>query len=109
MPEVKKLRDYELLYIVDPELDDKKVEEVRKAVSSHVESLGEIQSDDFWGRRRISYEINKKRDGFWTLLKFKAEPAVIKDVTFELKLNESILRHMVCHPTPPRPEAGEKK
>jgi small subunit ribosomal protein S6 len=107
MPEVKKLRDYELLYIVDPDLDEKKIEEVRKEVTSQIESVGEIENEDFWGRRRISFEINKKRDGFWTCLRFKAEPDKIKDVSFELKLNESIMRHMICHPTPPRPEAGE--
>jgi small subunit ribosomal protein S6 len=109
MSEEKKLRDYELLYIVDPELDEKQVEEVRHTVSSQVGEVGEIREEDFWGKRRFAYEIDNQRDGYWTCVRFQADPEKVKEINLELRLNENIMRHMICHPTPPRPEAAEKK
>ncbi|MEY2815265.1 MAG: hypothetical protein RIS05_1013, partial [Actinomycetota bacterium] len=53
---------------------------------------------DVWGRRRMSFEINKKGEGIYAVVDMHCEPAAIKELDRQLNLNESVLRTKVIRP-----------
>ena len=61
----------------------------------HIEENGEVVSVDDWGKRRLAYEINDLKDGYYYIVDFKAEPDHIKEFERRLRLSDSILRYMV--------------
>ena len=87
------LREYETVFILDPTLEDAKVnEEVERAsgvIRDHGGSVGEVER---WGRRRLAYEIGKRRDGVYTLIRYQAEGPAVKELERRLRLNETVLR-----------------
>ena len=59
---------------------------------------GTVDKVDIWGRRRLSFEINKKVEGIYAVVDLQAEPAVMKELDRQLNLNESVLRTKVLRP-----------
>lgn len=88
--------NYELIFVTKPNLDD----EAREAVSERVKSVieagkGEIEKIDVWGSRKLAYPIQKFTDGFYTLVNFKANSDVPKELNRTLRINENVIRHMI--------------
>jgi small subunit ribosomal protein S6 len=59
---------------------------------------GTVEKTDVWGRRRLSFEIDKKTEGIYAVIDLTAEPATMKELDRQLNLNESILRTKVMRP-----------
>jgi small subunit ribosomal protein S6 len=82
------MRHYELMIILDPDLEE-------RTVTPSLETYLKI---DVWGKRRLSFEINKKPEGIYAVADMNCEPAAIKELDRQLNLNESILRTKVMRP-----------
>jgi len=90
------LREYELLYVLHPELDDAQVETHREYVRNAVTKLGgEIRKDDIWGRRPLPFEMKKAREGLFCVMRFALEPDKPVKLAYELKINDRIIRNML--------------
>ena len=90
------MRTYELMLIARPTLDDKALTETIEAVSELFTTRGgEVQKVSKWGRRKLAYAIDDLLEGIYVLFNLSLDPAALKDVEFNLKLNESVLRYMV--------------
>ncbi len=86
-------REYETIFILDPGLDESRVnEEVERASTLIRDQGGTVDEVERWGRRRLAYEIARKRDGVYTLLRYRAGGPAVKELERRLKLNESVLR-----------------
>lgn len=91
------MRNYELIYILRPNLDDEAKAVVADKVQSVIEANGEIVKIDVWGNRRLAYEIQKLNDGFYVLVTFKAGVDVPKELDRNLKINENVIRHIIVN------------
>ncbi|MDK2822767.1 MAG: small subunit ribosomal protein [Clostridia bacterium] len=91
------MRQYELLFIVKPDVDEEQLEAVIGKYTALIEKEGgEIIKVDKWGKRKFAYEIDKKwRDGFYTLIQFNGEPAVASEVDRVMKISDEIIRHII--------------
>ena len=90
------MRQYELMVIFDPELDERTVAPtLDKFLTVITKDGGTIDNVDHWGRRRLAYEINKKAEGLYAVANFTSEPATAKELDRQLNLNESVLRTKV--------------
>ena len=90
------LRQYELLLILDPEIDERTVSpSLEKYLSVIKTDGGSVDEVDIWGRRRLAYEINKRDEGLYAVVTFSAAPATAKELDRQLGLNESVLRTKV--------------
>ena len=90
------MRDYELMVVLTPDLDDQGVEETTERVRSLVTARGgEVTDLQPWGRRRLAYPINKLRDGYYAVAKVKLEPTAAEPLERALGLNESVIRHLL--------------
>jgi len=93
------LRAYEVMVILDPEVDERTVGASLDTYLNVVrQDGGSIENVDVWGRRRLAYEINKKPEGIYAVVDLKAEPATVKELDRQLGLNESVLRTKVIRP-----------
>ena len=93
------MRKYEVMVIVDPEVDDRQVSPL---IDKHLQTVtnggGTVDNIDVWGRRRLAYDINKKSEGIYVVINVTAEPAVVKEMDRQFTLNEQIMRTKVIRP-----------
>ena len=90
------MREYELVLIINPELDDTETESLIEGVKNNIESNGgEVLKVDPWGRKRLAFPIKKNSDGYYVLLIFRSEPAFIPQLSNSFRVIESIVRNMV--------------
>ena len=93
------MRAYELMVILDPDLEERTVAPSLDTYLNVVRSDGgTVDSVDIWGRRRLAYEINKNAEGIYAVVTLQAEPATVKELDRQLTLNESVLRTKVIRP-----------
>jgi small subunit ribosomal protein S6 len=84
---------YETTYIVEPGLDENRQAEQLEKVSGWIRDLGgEVVEVQRWGKRRLSYEIHRKRDGIYTLVIHKSPGAAVRELERRLHLDESVMR-----------------
>lgn len=93
------MRHYELMVILDPDLEERSVSPLIENFLSVVRNGGgKVEKVDTWGRRRLSYEIKKKSEGIYSVIDLNAQPEVVKELDRQLNLNESVLRTKVLRP-----------
>ena len=90
------MRDYELMVVLDPNLDETAIE----AMNSRIQSLvtqrgGTVENVDTWGRKRLAYPIGRFRDGFYILSRLQLPPTAAVEIERALKLTESVIRHLL--------------
>ena len=86
---------YESVVIINAALEDSQIEQAIASVQTNLKSTGgEIVDTDDWGRKRLAYNINNAKSGYYLITRFSAEPSVIKEYERTLKLDENIIRYM---------------
>jgi small subunit ribosomal protein S6 len=99
------LRDYEILYIVRPDLDDEQVHGAVGSVDKLIANLGGTTvKTDIWGRRRLAYEVRHLREGQYVLTDFRIDPARVPEMEATLKISETVFRHLIVR----KPEKSKK-
>ena len=87
------MRQYELMVILDPELDDRQVGPTMEKFLGVVKTDGgAVDNIDVWGRRRLAYPIKKKDEGSYVVTLFTSEPATAKELDRQLGLSELVMR-----------------
>jgi small subunit ribosomal protein S6 len=90
------MRNYELICIIHPDLDENAFKAVVEKVSGWVtEGSGTVDKVDIWGRRRMAYHINKQREGQYVLLHLSMNPAATANLERNLRFQESVIRSML--------------
>ena len=93
------MRHYELMVILDPELEERTVTPSLETYLKIIkDSGGTVDKLDVWGKRRMSFEILKKSEGIYSVVDMHCEPAAIKELDRQLNLNESVLRTKLIRP-----------
>jgi small subunit ribosomal protein S6 len=93
------LRPYEVMIILDPDLEERTVAPSLDTYLNVVrQDGGTVENVDVWGKRRLAYEINKKNEGIYAVVQLQAEPATVKELDRQLTLNESVVRTKVTRP-----------
>ena len=87
---------YELMVILDPEIDERTVApSLDKFLNVIRNDGGSIDNVDIWGRRRLAYEINKKSEGIYAVVQLTANGDTTKELDRQLKLSEAVMRTKV--------------
>lgn len=93
------MRHYELMVILDPDLEERTVTPSLDQFLNVVrQGGGNVEKIDVWGRRRLAYEIKKRVEGIYAVVDLRAEPATVQELDRQLNLNESVLRTKVIRP-----------
>ena len=92
------VREYELMYILNPDLTPEREAEIHARLDGGIEGgEGIILLRDDWGKRRLAYEIDKLQKGHYFVLNFLGSGAFIVDIERDLRLNPDVLRFLtIC-------------
>lgn len=86
---------YELTYIINAALSDEQIKEVVQRVNQYIEEHGgEIVEVDEWGTRRLAYPIQKRRNGYYVNMYFRAPGSLIAPLERFLEIDEQVLRYL---------------
>jgi small subunit ribosomal protein S6 len=103
-------REYELMYVVRPDLDEDGLRGAVEAVQSLVEGQGgEVVTTTPWGKRRLAYEIAGLRDGHYVIVEFRGDGGNVKELERALRISDHVIRHMITIAVPKPPEAEGKE
>jgi len=92
---------YEAMYILDPDLSEEEVEQVINDIHRYVEANnGEVVSDEFFGQRRLAYEIGGYTEGIYRILYFRGDGTTVGELRHEFGLIEPVIRGMVVTANP---------
>ncbi len=90
------MRHYEMMVILDPQLDERTVAPSLDQFLGVVKTQGgSIEKVDVWGKRRLSYEIDKHTEGIYAVVDLSCTPATVAELDRQLSLSESVLRTKV--------------
>jgi small subunit ribosomal protein S6 len=92
------VRHYELMVILDPDLEERTIAPSLDRFLTVVTKSGGTVSTEIWGRRRLAYEIKKQIEGIYAIVDIQAEPAAVAELDRQLNLNESVLRTKLMRP-----------
>ena len=89
------MKNYELLMVIKPSLDSEELDKVVESISEEIKSYkGSVESVDKMGRKKLAYDVQGYRDGYFTNLIVSIPAASIVEFKRNLKLNENVLRFM---------------
>lgn len=90
------MKAYELLFFVDPALDEEtRLASMKRIETTITEPGGVVDSVEEWGKRKLAYEINKLTEGVYTLVNFHAEPQNIAELDRVLRISDAVVRFMI--------------
>ena len=90
------MRIYELLYIVQPELDEEALANLVSAIQETIAANGgEILDSEEMGKRRLAYPIKHRIDGFYVLLHARMNQEALDALERALRLSEDVLRYLL--------------
>jgi len=86
---------YETITIMSPLLTEDQIKEVTGKFRDYLtNNQAEIVHEESWGLRKLAYPIKKKSTGFYNLIEFKSDPALIQKLEIEYKRDERVLRFL---------------
>ncbi|HEY9677606.1 MAG TPA: 30S ribosomal protein S6 [Drouetiella sp.] len=90
------IKPYEVVYIIRPNLDEEAVDRVVQGVEDFIKNTGAtVETTDKKGRRRLAYEVDKMRDGYFVLTIFHSKPDAILGIKRMMTLSEDIIRSLI--------------
>lgn len=95
------MTQYETMVLLSPDLEEEAVEERISSFEKQIsEGGGEILNVDRWGKKRLAYEINNQRHGYYFIVTYKSELKVIQEIERQLRLDEDSWRFMTVRMDP---------
>lgn len=90
------MRKYETIFILHPSLDEEAVKANIEKFKTVIENAGgAIENVDFWGKRKLAYEIEKISEGYYTLINFNSQPQLPEELDRLFRINDSVIRHII--------------
>ncbi|MGA7294189.1 MAG: 30S ribosomal protein S6 [Terriglobales bacterium] len=87
-------RNYELMFIVRPDMVDEDLNKLISTLESAVTSAGGAAKSEIWGKRRLAYKVGKFHDGIFVLMIIDATGAVIHEVERRLRVTEPVIKFL---------------
>jgi small subunit ribosomal protein S6 len=90
------MKKYELMTLVKGSAGEKEAKQVSEEVSEHIESLkGKVENKDFWGKRKLAYNIRQDTDGYYEVIDFEIPKDQVKKLKSKLNLMDNLVRYIV--------------
>jgi len=92
------MRKYETIFILNPSFDDEAVKANIEKFKGVIENGGgTVDNVDFWGKRKLAYEIKKVGEGFYTLFNFTASPELPRELDRIFRITDGVIRHIIVN------------
>lgn len=92
------MRKYETIFILSPSFDEETVKANIEKFKGVIENGGgTVDNVDFWGKRKLAYEIKKVGEGFYTLFNFTASPELPRELDRIFRITDGVIRHIIVN------------
>lgn len=91
------MRKYETIFILRPSLEEEKRNQTIEKFKGIIAADGEIEKVEEWGNKRLAYEIEKLREGYYVHVNFKANPTLPKELERNFKISDDVIRFIVIN------------
>ncbi len=88
------MKNYEGVIVFKPDLEDEARNKSLDMIKSTIESNGKVLEVEEWGNRKLAYEINYIKEGYYCIINFEANPELIYELQRKCKIADSIIRYM---------------
>ena len=93
------MNNYELALVVSAKLDDEARDAVVEKAKGYITQVGGVIGEiDAWGKKRLAYEIQKQREGFYYFIPFEAEPTAPAEIERTCRIMDHVLRYLIVRP-----------
>jgi small subunit ribosomal protein S6 len=93
---VESLRSYETLFVLKPDLDEEATTAAIERLTELIQkNKGAVEQINRWGKKRLAYEIEDYREGYYTLVYFQGEPETAKELDRVMRISDFLLRHTI--------------
>lgn len=90
------MRKYETIFILHPSLDEEAVKANVEKFKGVIENGGGVVDNlDFWGKRKLAYEIAKVNEGYYTLINFSSDSELPKELDRNFRITDTVIRHII--------------
>lgn len=92
------MRKYETIFILNPSFDEETVKANIEKFKGVIENGGgTVENVDFWGKRKLAYEIKKVSEGYYTLVNFSANPELPRELDRIFRITDGVIRHIIVN------------
>ena len=94
------MKAYELLFFINPSLEEEDRQAVLKKIETSITSQGgTVDNVDEWGKKKLAFEVDRLTDGDYILVDFHAEPTSIAEIDRVLRITDTVKRFMIVSRT----------
>lgn len=91
------MMNYEIMFILDPALEEDKKEATIETVKGIIEADGQVTKTDIWGMRKLAYPIQKKNEGYYVVVEFTGNPELPKELDRRMRIMDAVIRHLIIN------------
>ena len=91
------MRNYEVMFILDPALEEDRREATMAKIKEVIAADGEVGKVDEWGVRKLAYPIDKKNEGYYVVIEFQANADLPKELDRKLRIYDDVMRHIIVN------------
>lgn len=88
------MRKYETIFVLNANVEEEKRNELIQKFAGIINSNGEVLKIDEWGNKKLSYEIQKMREGYYVLVEYNANTDLPKELERNLRITDEVIRYM---------------
>jgi len=90
------MRAYETLFILKPDLEEEAITAAIERLTTLIQNNnGTVEQVNRWGKKKLAYEIQDYREGYYTLILFQGEPETAKELDRVMRLSDEVMRHII--------------
>lgn len=91
------MRNYESIFILKPSIEEEKRNQLIEKFTGIIAADGQVEKVEEWGNKRLAYEIEKLREGYYVLVHFKANPSLPKELERNFRITDEVIRYIVVN------------
>lgn len=89
------MNKYESIFVISALLEDEKIQEIITRVKTLIESSAQFEKIEEWGKKRLAYEIDDQKEGYYTLVQFSATSEFPAELERIYKITEGVLKYLI--------------
>ena len=90
------MREYEIMMVLRPDLEEEVIKSVvERFVNIITDNNGEVTAIEPWGKRRLAYEINDYKEGFYVLITYTANGDFNAELERNFRIVDTVIRHII--------------
>lgn len=89
------MNKYESIFVISALLEDEKIQEIITKFKTLIETSAQLEKIEEWGKKRLAYEIDDQKEGYYTLVQFSAAPEFPTELERIYKITEGVLKYLI--------------